>query len=192
MFNRHATNSLDKFGLLFSCMHTFLKEKVPPKYLEIYMRIYMYFAEANFYEIYEKSMTGTPCYLWYDGYPVHEHLSYCLKFENENWILMLPHWQKWYPLEYSSILSTIIQLESKSMSELKDYCKTDMPIQVWRHEKQYISPINWEYVFYRDDEHSIRFYPICCDCKYEYHGCHFKGLNKLREYVTKCNAFEEE
>ena len=190
MFNRHVTDSMNKFKLLYSCIYVFLKKIVPAEEnFEMYMRIYMYFAEANFYEVYEKPMTGVPCYFYYDGYPVHGNLLYYLHKKGNEFI---SDFRGCYPLEYASIISTIMQLQDKSLSELKEYCRTDMPIQVWRHEKQYVFPINWEYVFYRDDEHSIRFYPICCDCKYEYHGCHFKGLNKLREFVTKCNAFKEE
>lgn len=188
MFNK------DIYTLLFCFLYDFLSTPPTEKNLEQSMRILMYFCEADYYELYEKQLTGDKYFVsFYDGLPISQYFNDFFEQKNEI-VCNLGLLEYKYEDIVDHIHNVIGRLAYIDPNKLSDYCRKDMPIQAATQTANHIiifPEINFEYVFYRDPEYEVRKYPLCSDCFYEYHDCHFKNLYKMRDKITKCEQFKE-
>ena len=131
----------------------------------------LYFSDFNFYEIYEKPITNET-YIKFDKGPLPDHFLDVEKEMINSGDLIKE--KKIYPkhamYKYSlnkspdlSLLSTkelavindvVDKLGDMSASEISEYSHGDTP---WRIAKDQ-QPLDYEYVFYRDEEYSVRVY----------------------------------
>jgi uncharacterized phage-associated protein len=131
----------------------------------------LYFSDFNYYELYEESLTGET-YIRRDNGPVPNDFEIIKKelisekkiTEEKEIVITYPKYHytsKKAPIinfltfeEIAVIDDVINNLSDMNASQISDYSHGDMPWQATKDKEV----INYEYVFYRDDEYSIREY----------------------------------
>lgn len=120
----------------------------------------LYFADFNFYELYEKPLTNE-IYKKYPQGPVPSHFNNIKReLEKEKLItenlnsLKRPNIDVLSTEELNVINGVIAKLSKMNASQISEYCYGDMP---WRATKDY-EDINYEFVFYRDPKYCVRKY----------------------------------
>ncbi|MDR0900130.1 MAG: SocA family protein [Methanobrevibacter sp.] len=131
----------------------------------------MYFSDFNHYEIYETSITDET-YIKKRNGPTPDHFDVCCdelrnenKIDNEKVPVISYHRDRYFSLNEpnTSLLSkeeleviddVINNLSHMNASQISDYSHGDKP---WR-VAEFLQPLNPEFVFYRDDEYSVREY----------------------------------
>ncbi|WP_409199653.1 Panacea domain-containing protein [Methanobrevibacter sp. DSM 116169] len=131
----------------------------------------LYFSDFNFYELYETSLTGET-YIRKKNGPIPQHfkeirndlvdenkieehsgkaIDYTKYFYNS---LKEPNTNNLNSSEINVINDIINKLSDKNATEISNYSHGDMPWKVTNNEEE----IDYEFVFYRDDEYSVREY----------------------------------
>jgi uncharacterized phage-associated protein len=131
----------------------------------------LYFSDFNYYEIYEKSLTGET-YIRRNNGPVpnnfktlkNELITEDKINEEEKKIINYPKYNYrslktptisfLTSTELKVINNVINKLSDMNATQISEYSHGDMPWQATKNKKV----INYEYVFYRDDEYSVREY----------------------------------
>ncbi len=128
------------------------------------LSILLYFSDFNFYEIYEKPITDE-IYLKFDKGPFPSHFVNIEKEMINTGELIKEKGHSMYNYKYPdlSLLSTnelavindvIGKLGNMSASEISEYSHGDTPLRIAKNQQ----PLDYEYVFYRDEEYSVRIY----------------------------------
>ncbi|KZX11601.1 Panacea domain-containing protein [Methanobrevibacter curvatus] len=131
----------------------------------------LYFSDFNFYEIYEKSITDET-YIRRDKGPIPKHFEIIKEElvnegkikEEKEFVINYPKYKylslkipeiKLLSEEELEVTNTVLEKLSKmNATTISDYSHGDMP---WRATKNK-EKIDYEFVFYRDDEYSVREY----------------------------------
>ncbi len=125
----------------------------------------LYFSDFNFYEIHEIPITGEK-YFKESSNPVPIHFSIAIsQLVNEEKIEIdknrysskhSPNLDMLSIDELNVIDNVIMELSNLNFNELKNYCQGDLPWRLAKLNKE----LNYEAVFYREPEYSVRDYSI--------------------------------
>ena len=156
----------------------------------------LYFSDFNFYEIYEKAITGES-YVKKPRGPVPMHfIDATLELESEGKISICKEKSNHgFKFKYSSISppeigflaqnelelidGVVDKLSDMYSNEISEYSHGDLP---WRLAKD-DGELNYEAVFYREPEYSVRSYG-------EYEGCSFDYRPKFKKLTVKNELYE--
>jgi len=142
-----------------------------PRFGEAVFYKMLYFADFDFYELYERSLTGET-YLKRKYGPVPKHFQkiaermikekklervptrYFNKTQKRYIPLVKPDYTKISGEEIVFIDKTIDRLNSFNATQVEDYSHEDIPFKTAKEDK----PLDYEMVFYRAPQYSVREY----------------------------------